>query len=127
VTTTLFDAHLENLLGENRWRKYAEDPRRADVANLITQAETEGRDAKALLSEVVASREFEDDPVSPAHRVASVLHYRLKKAIELSPETADRLAHAYAATSAGDQKHTARAARARPIRAAQRHDDGRGT
>jgi hypothetical protein len=118
---TPFDAHLENLLGEHRWRQYAEDPRRADVVELITQAAAEGRDVPALLSDAVMSRELED-----ARRVAGVLHYRLQKAMKLPPETADRLAHSHATTPTGEQKNTARASQARPNRAAQRRDDGRG-
>jgi hypothetical protein len=126
MASTPFDAQLENLLGEHRWRQYAEDPRRAAVAELITQAAGEGRDVRALLSEAVTSREFEDDPMSPARRIAGVLHYRLRKALELPPETADRLAQAHAATRVDEQKNTTtRAVQAQPARAAQRRDGGR--
>lgn len=124
---TPFDTHLKNLLGEHQWHQYAEDPRRSDIADLITQAAAEGRDVQALLSQVVTSREFEADPVSPARRVAGVLHYRLKKAMELPPETADRLAHAHAANRPGEQKTMTRAAQARPVRAPDRRDNGRDT
>jgi hypothetical protein len=79
--TTPHDATLRDLLGPDRWRQYAEDPRRAAVAQLITQAAADRRDVPALLTQVVTCREFEDDPYSPARRVAGVLHYRLRAAL----------------------------------------------
>jgi hypothetical protein len=117
---TAFDAHLENLLGEHQWRQYAEDPRRADIAEMITQAAAEGRDVPALLSEAVASRELDG-----VRRVAGVLHYRLQKAMKLPPETEDRLARAHATAPAGEHKNTTRPAQVRPTSAAQRPNDGR--
>lgn len=78
---TPFDSTLRRLLGDQRWQTYADDPRRAVVAELITRAAAEHRDMDALLTHVVESRKFEDDPVSPSRRVAGVLHYRLEKAL----------------------------------------------
>jgi hypothetical protein len=78
---TPFDGTLRDLLGVDRWRQYAEDPRRPQVAELLTEAAAAGRDVPVLLEQAVTRREFEDDPVSPARRVAAVLHYRLKAAM----------------------------------------------
>jgi hypothetical protein len=133
---TPFDDRLRGLLGERRWRLYAEDPRRSAVAELITQAAADGRDMDALLTRVVTSREFEDDPVSPARRVAGVLHYRIEKELatdsnpagqDLPPHVADRLAQATAPANTRP-KTTARADPARrtpPHRAHGRNTDGR--
>lgn len=105
VTQTRFDAKLRSLLGEDRWRQYAEDERRAAVADLINAAAAEGRDMDALITYIVTCREFEDDPVSPSRRVAGVLNYRIKAVLagrEFLPESdlpasaSDLVAHAAA-------------------------------
>jgi hypothetical protein len=120
---TLYDAQLEKLLGARRWQQYAEDPRRSDVAGLITQAAAEGRDVNRLLTEVVTSRDLET-----ARRVAGVLHYRLEKALQLSPETAECLEHATA--PAGNEPKTmpattARDGRVHPPRTTARNSNER--
>lgn len=73
------EGKLRKLLGEHRWQQYTGDPRRRDVAELISRAYREGRDVDALLTSAVTSRPFEDDPVSPARNIADVLHYRLQR------------------------------------------------
>jgi hypothetical protein len=132
--TTPFDDRLRGLLGETRWQQYADDPRRGAVAELITQAAADGRDIDALLTDAITSREFEDDPVSPARRVAGVLHYRIKTALaadgdrqDLPREAADRLAQATAPASTRPKPAT----RTDPVRrtpprpAPRRRTDGR--
>jgi hypothetical protein len=79
---TPYDGRLRELLGDERWRKYARDTGRAQVAQLILQAEQQGCDVNAMLAHVVSSRPFEDDPVSPARRIAPVLHHRIRAALE---------------------------------------------
>ena len=74
-----YEQRLRDLLGEGRWRAYAEDPRQHDVAGLVRRAHHEGRNVDALLTAAVTGRPFEDDPVSPARNVADVLHYRLQR------------------------------------------------
>jgi hypothetical protein len=81
---TPYDEELRKLLGDERWDKYAADPRRNDVARLIVRATDQGRDVKALLTHTVTQREFEKDPHSPARRVAGVLHHRLTAVLATS-------------------------------------------
>lgn len=89
---TPYDDRLRELLGDERWQKYARDPGRADVAGLIFQAEQQGRDVNAMLARVVSERAFEDDPRSPARRIAPILRHRIQAALASSessqPETA---------------------------------------
>lgn len=97
---------LRNLLGEDRWHRYASDPRRRDVAALLTQAARDRRDVDTLLTEAVNSRELEEDPRSPARRTAAVLHHRIQNALAGQPppqppldmpaDTAAALTHATA-------------------------------
>jgi hypothetical protein len=85
---TPYDGKLRELLGDRRWHQYADDPRRGDVAALISRAHREGRDVSELLATAISTRRLEDDPLSPARNVADVLHYRIKR--ELSgPERTD--------------------------------------
>jgi hypothetical protein len=79
---------LRDLLGEDRWREYSEDARRDDVAELLAAAAADGRDVGAVIKVAVTCRPFEDDPVSPAHRVAGVLHYRIKTRLDKRPRRA---------------------------------------
>ncbi len=108
---TPYDDRLRELLGEQRWEKYASDPRRRDVAGLIGQAASQGRDVDALLVHVVGIRPFEDDPRSPARRVAAVLHHRIEAVLGtstfLAPAAGSQPAgaeQAQAAGQAGDAK-----------------------
>lgn len=78
LRTTPYDGKLRELLGESRWREYASDSRRNDVAEMIIQAQAHGHDVDALLTDAVTCRPFEDDPDSPARRVAGVLYHRIK-------------------------------------------------
>lgn len=84
---TPFDGKLRSLLGEERWQQYATDPRRRDVATLLTEAAASGRDMDDVLTKAVTMREFEKDPVSPARRVAGVLHYRIEAVLAGKSET----------------------------------------
>jgi hypothetical protein len=77
MPVTPFDDKLRELLEDKRWEQYAEDPRRRDVAKLLTKAADTGRDMDKLLTEAVTMRDWEDDQRSPSRRVAGVLHYRL--------------------------------------------------
>jgi hypothetical protein len=88
--TTPYDAKLRELLGESRWREYAGDQRRDDVAEMIIQAQARGHDVDALLTDAVTCRPFEDDPDSPARRVAGVLHHRIRTRLARAsfPDTA---------------------------------------
>jgi hypothetical protein len=109
------EGKLRELLGEHRWQQYTADPRRHDVAELITRAHREGRDVDALLVTAVTSRPFEDDPVSPARNIADVLHYRLQRELSqpepggspamprLPGQVADALAHGNAPAGARPQ------------------------
>lgn len=81
VPGTPWDHHLKELLGAERWREYATDHRRRDVAALLTRAAADDHDVGALLTRAVTCREWEDDPTSPSRRVAAVLHYRVKSLI----------------------------------------------
>jgi hypothetical protein len=65
-------------------------------------------DSFTWLTHVVTCREFEDDPVSPARRIAGVLHHRIQTALaghdftgspDLPGETADMLARSAAPAS----------------------------
>ncbi|MBO0802845.1 MAG: hypothetical protein J2P25_07190, partial [Nocardiopsaceae bacterium] len=85
MPVTPYDATLRRLLGEDRWRQYADDPRRRDVAALLAKAAAQGRDMDELLTTAVTSRQFEEDPRSSARRVAGVLHYRIEKALAAEP------------------------------------------
>lgn len=132
------EGKLRKLLGEQRWQQYTGDPRRRDVAELISRAHREGRDVDALVTTAVTSRPFEDDPVSPARNVADVLHYRLQRELsrqgdpgtpELPAQVADVLAHGTA--PAGTRPHdplTDPAARQSPPPAwtAGQRSNGRG-
>jgi hypothetical protein len=103
LRTTPYDATLRDLLGESRWREYAGDRRRNDVAEMILQAQAQDRDVDALLTDAVTCRQFEDDPDNPSRRVASVLHYRIKARLAASglPENAgNALAQARAPAAA---------------------------
>jgi hypothetical protein len=75
---TPWDDQLKNLLGRKRWDEYATDDRRRDIAARLTRAAADGHDIDALLTKAVTYRDWEDDPVSPSRRVASVLHYRVQ-------------------------------------------------
>jgi hypothetical protein len=108
---TPFDATLRNLLGEDRWRQYAEDPSRAQVARLITKAADDGRDIPELLENAVTCRELEDDPVNPARSIAAVLHYRLKKAVADKGKTRTGTQDAPLRTPARARTHDARETR----------------
>jgi hypothetical protein len=125
---TAYDPLLRNLLGEQRWQKYATDDRRAKVANLITQAAAEGRDMNVLLTHVVESRKFENDETSPSRRIAGVLHYRLKAALagsDFPPRgTEDILAKATAPTKGTPRAGSATDRIPQP-RTAQRRTDER--
>jgi hypothetical protein len=106
VPVTPYDGKLRNLLGEARWQRYADDPRRKDVAALLTKAAAEGRDMDRLLTAVVTKREFEKDPRSPARRVAGVLHYRIQQALadphdDLPADVAGKLSNAMAPAGSG--------------------------
>jgi hypothetical protein len=110
VLLTQSEGKLRTLLGERRWRQYAGDPRRRDVAELIVRAHRAGRDVDALLTTAVTSRPFEDDPLSPARNIADVLHYRLQRELsrpehtdtpELPAQVADLLAHGTAPAGTG--------------------------
>lgn len=134
---TAFDGRLRGLLGEQRWAQYAQDPRRGKVSRLLTKAQAEGRDVDALLTHAVTSREFEDDPVSPARRVAGVLHYRLSAAIisekfpcrtEVPSRVADVVAHAAAPRDNRPGEHAATHGRQQAPRPYERNrPNGRGT
>jgi len=78
---TPWDEHLRAQIGEHRWRQYASDERRRDVADLLARAHADGHDVPALITHSVKAREWEDDPTSPSRRIGSVLHYRLRAAI----------------------------------------------
>jgi hypothetical protein len=129
---------LRELLGEHRWQQYTTDPRRHDVAELITRAH---RDVDALLTTAVTSRPFENDPVSPARNIADVLHYRLQHELSrpepnesratprLPGQIADVLAHGNAPAGTRPQNsRTDPAARQSPpsARMAARSSDERG-
>ena len=103
---TPYDGKLRSLLGEDRWQQYAGDPRRRDVAALLTDAAADGRDVNKLLTAAVTMRLFEEDPQSPARRVAGVLHYRIQRALAaprdgLPAEVAGTLSHAMAPAGSG--------------------------
>lgn len=87
---TPYDGKLRDLLGEERWQQYAADPKREAVATLLTQAAADGRDVDDVLTQAVTMREFEQDPVSPARRVAGVLHYRIESVLADKPEPEPR-------------------------------------
>jgi hypothetical protein len=112
VLVTQSEGKLRELLGEHRWQQYTADPRRRDVAELISRAHHAGRDVDALLTTAVTRRPFEDDPVSPARNIADVLAYRLQRELsrpghagtpELSAQVADLLAHGTAPAGTGPQ------------------------
>lgn len=84
VPSTPWDDHLRVQLGDDRWRQYAGDERRRDVAETLTRAHDDGYDVPALITEAVNCREWEDDPTSPARRVGSVLHYRIRSVMASS-------------------------------------------
>ena len=63
---TPWDDQLRELLGEQRWKQYAGDERRRDVAASLTQAAADGHDIGALLTRAVNCREWEDDTRSPS-------------------------------------------------------------
>jgi hypothetical protein len=81
IPVTPYDARLRELLGQQRWDRYATDKRRSDVTDLLTKAADDGHDINALLTHAVTSRKWEDDPRSPSRRVAGVLHHRIEAAI----------------------------------------------
>jgi hypothetical protein len=81
MPSTPWDDHLRGLLGDRRWQQFAGDERRRDIAETLTRAHASGYDVAALLTEAVTSREWEDDPRSPARRVGGVLQYRIQAAI----------------------------------------------
>ena len=86
---TPFDGQLRDLLGPERWHQYEHDPRRRDVADLLTRAAADGRNIGALITDAVTCREWEDDRISPARRVGGVLLYRLEAALgKARPATA---------------------------------------
>jgi hypothetical protein len=95
---TPYDGKLRDLLGEDRWRQYAADPRRHDISRLIRRAHSAGQDVGELLTTLVTTRPLEDDPRSPARSVAGVLGYRLGRALSAGPPrnsqaTASRLSN----------------------------------
>ncbi|HEX6523329.1 MAG TPA: hypothetical protein VF070_25515 [Streptosporangiaceae bacterium] len=136
-----WDDRLRELLGEHRWDQYATDERRRDVAAELTSAAANGHDIGALITTAVNCREWEDDPTSPARRVGSILHYRIKAAIasgefktgskhgQLPSEIARVVARSAApASSTHDKLRTVQTDHAppRPRDARQQSDRGRG-
>lgn len=115
MPVTPYDDKLRSLLGEQRWAWYEGDPRRRDVAALLTKAAATGRDMDELLTKVVTMREFEKDPRSPARRVAAVLHYRIegalaeKKRPEAPGDVAAAISNATAPVGTGPKTPTAQA------------------
>jgi len=81
TSSTTWDDHLRDQLGEHRWQQYAGDNRRRDIAKLLIEAHTAGHDVPKLITDAVTSREWEDDVRSPSRQVGGVLHYRLRAAI----------------------------------------------
>jgi hypothetical protein len=86
MPVTPHDDLLQELLGKARWQQYADDPRRRDVAKLLTEAAAANRDMNELLTEAVTMRDWEDDQKSPSRRVASVLHYRITGLLNEEPK-----------------------------------------
>jgi hypothetical protein len=139
---TPWDGQLKNLLGRQRWDEYATDDRRRDIAARLTRAAADGHDIDALLTKAVTYRDWEDDPVSPSRRVASVLHYRVQGLIatgeyktagqdrQLPSEVAQAVGRstAPARDHPGNGPHPARAGDAppRPRSAQPRPGQGRG-
>ena len=78
---TPFDGQLRDLLGPERWHQYEHDPRRRDVADLLTRAAADGQDIGVLITDAVTCRDWEDDRISPARRVGGVLLHRLEAAL----------------------------------------------
>lgn len=75
---TPHDDLLRDLLGEERWIKYAGEKGRLIAAATITDADRAGiYDLEKLLAKVVTQRRWEDDSRSPARSVAQILNYRV--------------------------------------------------